>query len=239
MAVRKKIEYQQEQERERALLLIQQQDNINNNMSLQLRRPIINNYNLVVEIYNIVECPRSYDVLFRKGGSSFTQNHPGNIYFHHLIETTHDEHFKFGIKDKKQKVEMTWYIISQIENQAQNIYNNDYNCCTARFLEWSAKDKWWLNITNDRESIRTKVAATYTKYKYKKPTPTSASTSTSTSTSKSSVTTNRNIISNAAAGEQKTSALSSLLSNNIRKKASFWDIGCDDCIGTTNNDMVW
>jgi hypothetical protein len=220
MAVRKKIEYQQEQERKRA------QNIDNQNISF---RPIINDYNQ--DMYNIVECPRSYDVLFRKGGSSFTQNHPGNLFFHNLIESTHDEHFKFGIKDKKQKVEMTWYIISQIENQKIN--NNDYNCNQARFLDWSSKEKCWFNITDDRKLIRSKVAATYTKYKYKKPTMISISKSKSIPIS---LTNNRNILN--SAGEKITSSSSSSSSNS--NKSSFWDIACDDCIGTSNNhDMVW
>ena len=98
----------------------------------------------------IVECPRSYDVIFRKGPTY--KNNPGNMNYRELVELTSDEHTK---ATRKGKYEITWRIVKNIEDQ------------NGRFLEWSKSRELWIVVT-DREKIRNKIAACYKHYNHKK-----------------------------------------------------------------------
>eukprot|EP00536_Pseudo-nitzschia_multiseries_P012956 jgi/Psemu1/210187/e_gw1.525.21.1 len=94
----------------------------------------------------IVDCPRSKDVIFRKGPAC--KNNPGNMYFRELIQATHAEHTRGS---RKVKCRITWQIMGQIE--AQN----------GRFLDWCPSRELWV-VARDREKIRTKVAACCKQY---------------------------------------------------------------------------
>ena len=94
----------------------------------------------------IVECPRSYDVVFRKG--QFYKSNPGNMYFRELIESNNDEHSK-GMNTEKYRI--TWRTMKEIEDR------------NGRFLEWSKPREMWILCT-DRDKIRGKVATCYKKY---------------------------------------------------------------------------
>lgn len=94
----------------------------------------------------IVDCPGSRDVIFRKGPTY--KNNPGNMYFRELIEQTHDRHMTAS---RKEKCNITWKIVREIEEQ------------NGRFLDWSKKREMWI-VATDREKIRTKVAACYKQY---------------------------------------------------------------------------
>jgi len=97
-----------------------------------------------------VECPRSNDVVFRKGGSIFKSN-PGNMYYHELIESTNDKHSK---ADRKEKCQITWSIVKEIEER------------NGRFLEWSLRKELWI-VVIDREKKRTKIASCLKQYQRK------------------------------------------------------------------------
>jgi hypothetical protein len=94
----------------------------------------------------IVDCPGSRDVIFRKGPTY--KNNPGNMYFRELIEATHKEHTKAS---RKGKCRITWNILNEIEAQG------------GRFLDWSMSREMWV-VAKDREKIRKKVAACYKQY---------------------------------------------------------------------------
>lgn len=101
---------------------------------------------LNVDPADIVECPRSYDVII--GKAKYTNN-PGNVFYRSLIEATHDEHIALS---KKDKVEMTWRIVKQMDE------------INGRFLEMNKQLKVWVHI-KDRNVMRQKVAQSYKEYK--------------------------------------------------------------------------
>ena len=94
----------------------------------------------------IVDCPGSRDVIFRKGPTY--KNNPGNMSFRELIEQTHAQHTKGS---RKEKCSITWSIVLEIE--ARN----------GRFLDWCKTREMWI-VTKDREKIRKQVAACYKQY---------------------------------------------------------------------------
>jgi hypothetical protein len=123
----------------------------------------------------LVECPRSYDICFRKGKSF--KNNPGNLHFRSLIEETHDSHF--SMSERKDKFDMTLKIADQIMNSGKSRCTGFDNIDTdigigtdtdigggqqMRILEWNKKRNAWLLI-NDKFAIRQKVANSYKEYK--------------------------------------------------------------------------
>ena len=101
---------------------------------------------LLLDPNDIIDCPRSYDVII--GKAKYTNN-PGNVFYRSLIEATHDEHISLT---KRQKVDMTWRIVRQMEEM------------NGRFLEMNKKLKVWVHI-KDRNVMRQKVAQSYKEYK--------------------------------------------------------------------------
>ena len=94
----------------------------------------------------IVECPGSEDVVFKKGPGY--RNNPGNIRFRTLIEQNGEKHQK---ADKEEKYKITLRIVEAIEK------------INGRFLEWSKPRKMWL-VNKDRSKIRSKVASSIKQY---------------------------------------------------------------------------
>jgi len=106
---------------------------------------------LECHIYDIVDCPRSNDIIFRKGKNYL--NNPGNVYFRQLIESTNTEHAM--LEKRTDKVTMTWRIYQQLE-QTQTQRN-------GRFLDRDRTYNVWY-IQKDRNTIREKIANTYREY---------------------------------------------------------------------------
>lgn len=99
----------------------------------------------------IVQCPLSMDVVFRKGRPLYMRN-PGNMNYRELIAATNDEHWA---ANRQAKYEITWKIVQQIEARG------------GRFLEWTPLDKgsggMWI-VIKDRKAIRDKVASAFKQY---------------------------------------------------------------------------
>ena len=99
----------------------------------------------------IVECPRTHDVVFRKGTTYSTYKIiPGNMYYRELIASASDQHMK---AKKKEKCEITRCIMEKI------LEGN------GRCLEWSKSKDLWIVVT-DRDEIRKKIAAGFKYYKH-------------------------------------------------------------------------
>jgi len=79
---------------------------------------------------DIVECPGSNDVIFRRGKSM--TYHPGNVMFQSLIEARLDEHTKATQTGKLA-------IVSELINTIRVVKG-------GRFLTWDAKHNWWLDM---------------------------------------------------------------------------------------------
>eukprot|EP00534_Pseudo-nitzschia_fraudulenta_P004390 CAMPEP_0201126250 /NCGR_PEP_ID=MMETSP0850-20130426/25300_1 /ASSEMBLY_ACC=CAM_ASM_000622 /TAXON_ID=183588 /ORGANISM="Pseudo-nitzschia fraudulenta, Strain WWA7" /LENGTH=538 /DNA_ID=CAMNT_0047394611 /DNA_START=30 /DNA_END=1646 /DNA_ORIENTATION=+ len=94
----------------------------------------------------IVECPRAYDVVFRKGVTS--RHNPGNLHYRELIESFSVEHFK---GNKNEKFEITMRIINKVEER------------NGRFLEWLNKRQMWF-VSTDRDKVRKKIAAAFKQF---------------------------------------------------------------------------
>jgi len=122
----------------------QQGGNLNGNGSSKCKKNP--SKSLTIDPSDLVECPRSYDVII---GKTKNTNNPGNMFYRSLIEATHDEHIP---SSKGDKVELTWRIVRQMEEQ------------NGRFLEWSKSPKAWVRI-RDRNIMRQKVARSYKEYK--------------------------------------------------------------------------
>eukprot|EP00531_Pseudo-nitzschia_arenysensis_P020497 CAMPEP_0116138764 /NCGR_PEP_ID=MMETSP0329-20121206/12951_1 /TAXON_ID=697910 /ORGANISM="Pseudo-nitzschia arenysensis, Strain B593" /LENGTH=318 /DNA_ID=CAMNT_0003633759 /DNA_START=244 /DNA_END=1197 /DNA_ORIENTATION=- len=101
---------------------------------------------LPIDPNDLVECPRSYDVII---GKAKYKNNPGNVFYRSLIEATHDEHIA---SSKREKVELTWRIVRQMEERK------------GRFLEMNKSVKAFVDI-KDRNVMRQKVAQSYKEYK--------------------------------------------------------------------------
>eukprot|EP00533_Pseudo-nitzschia_delicatissima_P013490 CAMPEP_0197264794 /NCGR_PEP_ID=MMETSP1432-20130617/2004_1 /TAXON_ID=44447 /ORGANISM="Pseudo-nitzschia delicatissima, Strain UNC1205" /LENGTH=568 /DNA_ID=CAMNT_0042729467 /DNA_START=55 /DNA_END=1761 /DNA_ORIENTATION=+ len=98
----------------------------------------------------IVECPRSEDVVFKKGPGY--RNNPGNTYFRSLVEKYGDAH---QLADKEEKYQITLRIVESIEE------------INGRFLEWSKPRKLWL-VNTDRSQTRSKVASSIKQFNRQK-----------------------------------------------------------------------
>lgn len=94
----------------------------------------------------LVDCPRSHDVVFRKG--TVWRNNTGNTFYRELIKKYSNEH---AVAKKTKKCDITLGIISDIE--ARN----------GRFLEWSTQKLIWM-LMKDRDRVRKKIAAAFKQY---------------------------------------------------------------------------
>lgn len=110
------------------------------------RAKLFNEKNNTTDGEEIVECPRSEDVVFKKGPGY--RNNPGNMYFRCLIEQEGENHQN---AEKEEKYQITLRIVSKIEE------------INGRFLEWSKPEKMWL-VNKDRSKIRSKVASSIKQY---------------------------------------------------------------------------
>jgi len=97
---------------------------------------------------SIIECPGSYDVVFRSGTSMAC--HPGNVRFRCLIEMKHEHPH---IVSQTTQAELAEQLIEEIEMMS------------GRFLKWDNRGYW--TELKDRLQIHTKVALSIRDYKYK------------------------------------------------------------------------
>ena len=94
----------------------------------------------------IIECPGSHDVVFKKGPCH--RSNPGNMRFRSLIEEIADEHHLASTND--EKMQLTIRVVQQVEKEG------------GRFLE-SWNGKMWT-LAKDRNKVRTRVAAAIKQY---------------------------------------------------------------------------
>jgi hypothetical protein len=95
-----------------------------------------------------VECPRSHDIIFRKGKQY--GNHIGNsVFLHKLMERTYIEHRDSSTQS--EKVDLTWRIVREIERR------------NGRFLDWDRTQNVWIHIIDPKKK-REKIAQSYKVY---------------------------------------------------------------------------
>jgi len=97
---------------------------------------------------SIIECPGSYDVVFRSGTNMAC--HPGNVRFRCLIESKHEHPH---IVSQTTQAELAEQLIEEI------------GMMSGRFLKWDSRGYW--TELKDRLQIHTKVALSIRDYKYK------------------------------------------------------------------------
>lgn len=97
---------------------------------------------------DIVECPGSHDVIFRRGKSM--SYHPGNVKFFNLIESRIHEHTLDPKTTQARRMAIEKELIQQIRDDG------------GRFLRWEIDKCWWVDMSsgtddaNDKE-IRSKI----------------------------------------------------------------------------------
>jgi len=107
------------------------------------------NQNNVIEMsptISFVEYPSLNDVAFRKGVS--LMHHPGNDYFHGLIQSKIVEHENAS---QTGKARIAWWVVDEIKNR------------NGRFLSWDNKG-WWA-VLDDESKIRLRVAVFFREWK--------------------------------------------------------------------------
>ncbi|VEU38827.1 unnamed protein product [Pseudo-nitzschia multistriata] len=112
---------------------------INKNMSTQNGT----NFNPTT---SFVEYPGLNDVAFRKGMS--LMHHPGNDYFHGLIQSKILEH---DAASQSGKARIAWWVVDEIRKRK------------GRFLSWDQQG-WWV-VLEDESKIRLKVAVFFREWK--------------------------------------------------------------------------
>lgn len=106
-----------------------------------LKKNMTMNGTYSLEGSGIVECPRPKDILFSRGGNSWS--HAGNIKFRTLLELKRKDHSEARTND--QKAMMITNIVELLEGDH------------FRFLTWDKPNGWWVQIM-EPSSIRSKVA---------------------------------------------------------------------------------
>jgi hypothetical protein len=123
--------------------------NVNNNdiMSFTTNTSLISNLPSG-SLESIIECPGSFDVVFRSGTSMAC--HPGNVRFRCLIESNHEHPH---LVSQKTQAELAEQLIKEVERMG------------GRFLKWDNRG-YWVEI-KDGLQIHTKVSLSIRDYKYK------------------------------------------------------------------------
>jgi hypothetical protein len=114
--------------------------------------------NYLANTNNIVECPLSNDVIFRRGK---TMNvHLGNVNFQNLIESRIYEHSIDLDTPPLRRTELEIEVFNEVLKPVKN--NGSYGGGggggghSGRFLTWDMKKQWWLVIRSEDE-IRIKI----------------------------------------------------------------------------------
>lgn len=104
------------------------------------------NRNVVAPNPQFVEYPNLNDVAFRKGAS--LMHHPGNDFFHGLIQSKLFEHEN---ESQTGKSRITWWVVDEIRKRK------------GRFLSWDQRG-WW-SVLEDESKIRLRVAVSFREWK--------------------------------------------------------------------------
>merc|ERR1711971_849033 len=99
-----------------------------------------------------VEYPERNDVCFRRG--MHLMHHPGNNYFHGLIESKVSDHETASQTDKSR---ITWWVVDKVQRFPQS----------GRFLTWNDRNGHWTRL-DDESKIRSRVAWFFRASKKKK-----------------------------------------------------------------------
>jgi hypothetical protein len=92
-------------------------------------------------IHDIVECPLSNDVIFRRGK---TMNvHSGNVKFQNLIESRIYEHSIDLNTPPLRRTGIEIELMNEVQIPEQGV--------SGRFLTWNIEKKWWIVIRSDDE----------------------------------------------------------------------------------------
>lgn len=83
-------------------------------------------------MYNIVECPGSNDVIFRRGKSM--TYHPGNVIFQNLIESKMQEHTIDPNTSQQRRIAIEMELMQEVRDAG------------GRFLKWEIDKSWWTNM---------------------------------------------------------------------------------------------
>ncbi|MGK3753049.1 MAG: hypothetical protein ACI8RD_005356, partial [Bacillariaceae sp.] len=95
---------------------------------------------------NIVECPLSNDVIFRRGK---TMNvHSGNVKFQNLIESHIYEHSIDLNTPPLRRAEIEIELMNEVQIHKQGV--------SGRFLTWNIEKKWW-SIIHSEDEIQSKI----------------------------------------------------------------------------------
>jgi len=103
-------------------------------------------FNDISQSSSFVEYPGLNDVAFRKGVS--LMHHPGNDYFHGLIQSKIFEHER---ESQTGKSRITWWVVDEIRKRK------------GRFLLWDQRG-WW-DVIEDESKIRLRVAVSFREWK--------------------------------------------------------------------------
>merc|ERR1712176_650488 len=90
-----------------------------------------------------VDCPRSGDVVFRRG-KYCAYSHPGNIYYQSLIEEFYEDFS--STTSRKEKTRITWDIVDTICKSTDET-EREYD---RRFLEWDTEKSVWAIIIDPK-----------------------------------------------------------------------------------------
>lgn len=104
------------------------------------------NRNVVSPNPQFVEYPNLNDVAFRKGVS--LMHHPGNDFFHGLIQSKIFEHENASQTGKSR---ISWWVVDEIRKRK------------GRFLSWDQRG-WWT-VLEDESKIRLRVAVSFREWK--------------------------------------------------------------------------
>ena len=109
-----------------------------------------------IDISNIVECPLSNDVIFRRGKT--LNFHPGNVKFQNLIESHIQEHSIDPNTSLIRRKEIVTEVMNEVCNnsksktKSRNESDSGHGGCGysygvhygGRFLTWNMEKQWWL-----------------------------------------------------------------------------------------------
>jgi hypothetical protein len=88
--------------------------------------------------FNIVECPLTNDVIFRRGKSM--NYHPGNAAFQNLIEAHIHEHTIDPNTTQARRLAIEMELVEIVRKQG------------GRFLKWEIDKSWWVDMDNSADS---------------------------------------------------------------------------------------
>jgi hypothetical protein len=99
----------------------------------------------VANANNIVECPLSTDVVFRRGKTM--KFHVGNVNFQNLIESRMYEHTIDVNASPLRRTEIEIELMNEVRKKLEKTNG----CDSGRFLTWNREESWWSVMQSDDE----------------------------------------------------------------------------------------